>query len=52
MGRIGTPDYVAATVAFLTSDEASFITGTSLLVDGGRTAVMQDHSFLEYAQSR
>jgi NAD(P)-dependent dehydrogenase (short-subunit alcohol dehydrogenase family) len=52
LGRIGTPDDVAATVAFLTSDEASFITGTSLLVDGGRTAVMQDHSFLEYARSR
>jgi NAD(P)-dependent dehydrogenase (short-subunit alcohol dehydrogenase family) len=52
LGRIGTPDDVAATAAFLTSDEASFITGTSLLVDGGRTAVMQDHSFLEYARSR
>jgi NAD(P)-dependent dehydrogenase (short-subunit alcohol dehydrogenase family) len=52
LGRIGTPDDVAATVAFLTSDEASFITGTSLLVDGGRTAVMQDHSFVEYARSR
>jgi NAD(P)-dependent dehydrogenase (short-subunit alcohol dehydrogenase family) len=50
LGRIGTPEDVAATVSFLTSDEASFITGTSLLVDGGRTAVMQDHSFLEYKQ--
>ena len=51
-GRIGTPEDVAATVSFLTSDEASFITGTSLLVDGGRTAVMQDHSFLEYKEDR
>jgi NAD(P)-dependent dehydrogenase (short-subunit alcohol dehydrogenase family) len=52
LGRIGTPEDVAATVSFLTSSEASFITGTSLLVDGGRTAVMQDHSFLEYKQDR
>jgi len=51
LDRIGTPEDVATTVAFLVSDEASFITGTSLLVDGGRTAVMQDHSFLEYKQS-
>lgn len=51
VGRIGTPADVAATVAFLTSDEASFVTGTSLLVDGGRTAVMQDHTYLEYKES-
>jgi len=51
LGRIGTPDDVAATVSFLTSDEASFITGASLLVDGGRSAVMQDHSFLEYSEN-
>ncbi|MGB9958758.1 SDR family NAD(P)-dependent oxidoreductase (plasmid) [Haloferax prahovense] len=50
VGRIGVPEDVAATVAFLTSDEASFVTGTSLLVDGGRTAVMQDHTYLEYKE--
>ncbi|MBN1265147.1 MAG: SDR family oxidoreductase [Anaerolineales bacterium] len=33
--RIGTPDDIAAAVAFLVSSEASFITGTDLLVDGG-----------------
>ncbi len=51
LGRIGTPQDVASTVSFLTSDDASFITGANLLVDGGRTAVMQDHSFLEYKQA-
>lgn len=33
--RIGTPDDIAAAVEFLISPEASFITGTGLLVDGG-----------------
>ncbi|MFB7322138.1 SDR family NAD(P)-dependent oxidoreductase [Streptomyces sp. NPDC056190] len=33
--RFGTPEEVAAAVAFLAADEASYITGSSLLVDGG-----------------
>ena len=36
--RIGTPDEVANAVLFLASDEASFITGTTLSVDGGGLA--------------
>lgn len=35
-GFIGAPEDVAASVAFLASDEARFITGQTLLIDGGR----------------
>nr|WP_240794236.1 SDR family oxidoreductase [Bacillus sp. BHET2] len=33
--RVGNPDEVAAAILFLASDEASFITGATLSVDGG-----------------
>jgi NAD(P)-dependent dehydrogenase (short-subunit alcohol dehydrogenase family) len=38
LGRIGTPDEVANAVLFLASDESSFISGTTLSVDGGGLA--------------
>lgn len=38
MGRLGRPEEVAATIAFLASDDAAFVTGLELYVDGGSIA--------------
>lgn len=39
LGRVGEPEDIAAAVAFLASRDAAWITGTTLVVDGGLTAV-------------
>ncbi|HEV8103892.1 MAG TPA: SDR family NAD(P)-dependent oxidoreductase [Gaiellaceae bacterium] len=38
MGRLGTPDEIADSVAYLVSERAAFVTGSVLVIDGGLTA--------------
>ena len=49
VGRMGRPADLAGAVTFLASDDAAFITGVDLLVDGGRDAVMYDQWLPAYA---
>ena len=37
LGRVATPDEIAGAVAFLASDDAGYLTGVTLPLDGGRT---------------
>jgi NAD(P)-dependent dehydrogenase (short-subunit alcohol dehydrogenase family) len=39
LGRLGQPSEIAAAAVFVASDDASFVTGSDLLVDGGYTAI-------------
>ena len=38
IGRMGLPDEIANAALYLASDEASFVTGSTLVIDGGWTA--------------
>jgi NAD(P)-dependent dehydrogenase (short-subunit alcohol dehydrogenase family) len=40
VGRVGKPEDIAAAIAFLGSDDAAFVNGANLVVDGGLTAGM------------
>lgn len=40
--RTAQPDEVAAAIAFLAADECGFMTGVSLMVDGGRSVLYHD----------
>jgi NAD(P)-dependent dehydrogenase (short-subunit alcohol dehydrogenase family) len=42
VGRLGTPADIGALCAFVASPLAGFVSGTTLLIDGGRSAMMQD----------
>ncbi len=38
LGRLGKPEEVASVFAFLASDDAAFITGETIVIDGGQLA--------------
>jgi NAD(P)-dependent dehydrogenase (short-subunit alcohol dehydrogenase family) len=48
--RTGTPEDIASSIAFLCSDEASFITGQALVVDGGLSIQLQEHLAVRLAR--
>jgi meso-butanediol dehydrogenase/(S,S)-butanediol dehydrogenase/diacetyl reductase len=47
MGRFGKPEEIAAVIAFLLSDDAEFITGQTIIADGGQIACQDDARLME-----
>jgi NAD(P)-dependent dehydrogenase (short-subunit alcohol dehydrogenase family) len=52
VGRRGYPQDIAAAVAFLASDEAGFIDGAVIPVDGGRTVVLEEDRYADWWEDR
>jgi len=52
VGRLGRPADIAGTISWLLSEDAEFVNGSSILVDGGRGAVMQDDVFAAHNENR
>jgi NAD(P)-dependent dehydrogenase (short-subunit alcohol dehydrogenase family) len=48
LGRFAQPSEIAAVAAFLASDDASFVTGHAMVVDGGMTAGLRPGIFDSY----
>jgi 3(or 17)beta-hydroxysteroid dehydrogenase len=44
IGRMGTPDDIAKGIVFLASDDAAFMTGAGLVIDGGRAGRSARHA--------
>ena len=47
MGRFGKPEEIAACIAFLLSDDAEFITGQTIIADGGQIACQDDERLMQ-----